>query len=164
MDYITKKLFELYISLDGYVLVICDAENKKLEFINEIKNKYSNIEILSDYAFKDPWSIRDKLNSHPVLLLDVEEKLEEEVNRRIKYQKENYGTDMNYKDAVYTSLIGLREFLQINPLLFLCNSKTAYNIYYNDPQLSAFACNYIYVDDDNLNQKFISQKVKEKRN
>lgn len=163
MDQITKKLFELYISLDGYVLVICDADNEKIEFINEVKNKYSDIEILSDYTFKDPWSIRDKLNSHPVLLLDVEEKLEEEVNRRIKYQKENYGTDMNYKDAVYTSLIGLREFLQINPLLFLCNSKTAYNIYYNDPQLSAFAHNYIYVDDDNLNQKFISQKVKEKR-
>ena len=33
MDYITKKLFELYISLDGYVLVICDAENKRKEVV-----------------------------------------------------------------------------------------------------------------------------------
>ena len=90
----------------------------------------------------------------------LENKLEEIVTQNIKYHKEKYSSNLSYKEAVYVSLIGLREFLRINPLLFLCNSRTAYNIYYNDPQLSAFARNYIYVDDENYPQKFISQKAK----
>ena len=160
MDKITKKMFDIYVELDGYFLVICDDENIKQDFINEIRNDYSNIEILSDYTFNDPWSIRDKLKTHPVLLVNVENKLEEVVVQNIKYHKEKYSSNLSYKDAVYVSLIGLREFLRINPLLFLGNSKTAYNIYYNDPQLSAFARNYIYIDDENYPQKFISEKVK----
>ena len=58
--------------------------------------------------------------------------------------------------AVYCSLIGLREYLRDNPVIILCNKEIARMIQCNDPQLSAFARNAIYLDDD-------SKKIKNRK-
>ena len=43
MDKITKKMFDIYVELDGYFLVICDDENYPQKFISEkVKKLYKD--------------------------------------------------------------------------------------------------------------------------
>ena len=149
--------FEFELRLNhGYFLIIYGKDESKEHFINEIKDNYANIEIINEYSFKDPWSLKDKLKDHPVLLVNVESKLNEACLDNKNYHKENYNTDISDKVAVYCSLIGLREYLRDNPVIILCNKEIARMIQCNDPQLSAFARNAIYLDDD-------SKKIKNRK-
>lgn len=139
--------FELRLNY-GYYLIIYDKNEFKEHFINEIKTNYPHIEVTNDYTFLNPWYLKDKLKTHPVLLLDVESKLDEACLYYKNYHKENYNSDILDKEAVYCSLIGLREFLRDNPIILLCNNEIVKMIQCNGPQLSAFARNAIYLDDD----------------
>ena len=143
-----SREFEFCLLNGGYLLIVTEKEESKEHFINEIKTNYPHIEIISDYTFKDPWYFKDKLKIHPVLLLDVEIKLAEACLDYKNYQKKTYNSDFSDKEAVYCSLIGLREYLRDNPIIILCNNEIARLIQRNDAQLSAFASSSICLDDD----------------
>ena len=135
----TKRELQMRSAWPGYFTIICDDAEKIEELIEYIEQEVTQIEILSDYSFKySELEIKEKLQSHSIMLINLKQKLEEDRKIHEEFFMERYGQKVSKKLGTYLSLIRYREYPRKHPLILLCDSEVAKDILDNDSNLTSF--------------------------
>ena len=139
MDPKIKKELHLRSEWPGYFTIICDDDKKREELIKYIEEEMRQIELLSDYSLKySELEIKEKLQTHSVMLINLKQKLEEDRKIHEEFFMERYGKEVSKKLGTYLSLIRYREYPRKHPLILLCDSEVAKDIMDNDSNLTSF--------------------------
>ena len=139
MDQRLKCELKMRSEWPGYFTIICDDDKKREELLECVEEEMKQIEVLADYSLKySELEIKEKLQAHSVMLINLKQKLEEDRKIHEEFFMERYGEKVSKKLGTYLSLIRYREYPRKHPLILLCDSEVAKDIMDNDSNLTSF--------------------------
>lgn len=134
-----KRELQMRSEWPGFFTIICDDPEKIDELIKYIGEEMKHIEVLSEYSLKySELDIKQKLQEHSVMLINLKQRLEEDRQLHEDYFKKHYGKGVSNKLGTYLSLIRYREYPRKHPLILLCDNEVAKDIINNDSNLTSF--------------------------
>ena len=137
-----KREIQSSIKRNGYIVIVEDENDRQEEFLKDLQTFFPEIAVLLNYSLdKSIGSIKEMLQSSPLMLANLDDALDDVFQRDSVYNKK-----LTKKESVYYSLIEFREHTRKYPLVVLCNSKNKSLIMTSAADLTSHIGNIIFLD------------------